>query len=74
MLLLQSLGAKGLLIVLAHVVDLYDNETYPQTIPVALIGQTSKDILVVNSSTSCQLKPFFLSIVSGMTHITYNCQ
>ena len=41
------MGAKGLLIVTAQVIHLADNETYPVDIPIALIGQASKDILMV---------------------------
>ena len=44
----QRYKGKGLLIVTAQVMHLPANATYPVDIPVALIGQGSKDILVVS--------------------------
>jgi len=44
----QKLGGKGLMIVTAQVMHLPANDTYPATmIPIALIAQSSKDVIMV---------------------------
>ena len=46
----QKLKAEGMLIVMPRVMHLDDNVTYSIDIPVALIGQSSKEMLMVTIS------------------------
>ena len=49
------MGAKGILIVSAKVINLSDKETYEISLPLALIGKGSKDILLVMTAIRCAI-------------------
>ncbi|XP_045030061.1 LOW QUALITY PROTEIN: signal peptide peptidase-like 2B [Daphnia magna] len=65
---IKRFKGKGLLIVTAQVMHLPDNISYPVSIPVALIGQGSKDILV-GLGNSIQI--FIYSPIDG-SHMDYS--
>ncbi|XP_046451496.1 signal peptide peptidase-like 2B [Daphnia pulex] len=65
---IKRFNGKGLLIVAAQVIHLSANISYPVEIPIALIGQDSKTILVVLGSS---VQIFIYSPIDG-SHMDYS--